>query len=1429
MNPHPLPSRGGLAALAALLLAAAAAPGATFEFHSFSPPAAPLGHEVILRGRGLTNVTAVTFHGVGAPFRLLHDGALAARVPAGRVDGPVTLWAGLAESAAVPGFRRTHEPLSVVVWDAFSNNFTVPDWLQPPVNLTNAVDVAVASQSGSRYGLAARADGSLVVWGRPQLQTLTNVPPEAQDIVAVSAMPNHWLALRRDGEVIRNPAWDQANPRPETARELVAVSAGASGVTSEFVGLREDGTVVHVLSPRSTAGEFNGLSQVTEAAYRVVLRRDGEVSVGTRFLSPRLPSRLVQVGGSGIGISPTAMALHRDGRIGSFEGSFFRSSGLSNFVALSRGVPLTTTGIREDGTVVLDVAGLGSRLTNGVPPWLTGVRTLHGYGAYFIALAALPPRFTAAPEDAFVPVGGTVRLAAEVAGTGPFRLRWYKDGVAIPGANRPVLEFADAEIFDDGEYSCVATGPHGVAGSLPARVRVILPPAVTGLVLAADGTVTLEGVNLAAVTAVTFNGVGAFPLRAAAGRLELRPPAGNTAGPIRVWIGNTAYAAPDNVRLEPPGRALVRWLHLGPDEPDNFESDGEAPAAELLAYPVQVAVRGGETAVLRRDGRIVLWSGGAPAQVTGLELGENRAVRIARYGLQGVIALRREGQLVALGGASTNLFLRGPSADGLFVTVEADGGRVIALRPDGQVAVWGDALSRALPADLQPARAAVAAGNGLAVLERDGRVVAWGSGSAVQRLSPPAGVRFTALAYAGGFFALGDQGGVWRWSGSQWQAVPGAATGVTGLEGGARLVATRASGPPLLIGPEGGLKTAPAWLGPAVHGSASNTRLLALRSGPPVLVGEPEELTLAPSALAELTARPETGQLDLRFAWLSNGVPMPGATGAVLRAGVQGVSVLEFDVVASSAAGSATQRVARVRTAAGGPVLASVTPAAAAAGALVRFTGANFATVTAVTFNGHAAWFRVLSDTELEARVPNRPATGEVGLWSHDRRLPTGCNFTLLASPGEAVSWGLGGTGLVPPPELLTNVLHVRAVPTWSLAAQADGATRLWGTPPEDVPAELTNVVTVAGSTPAVLVDTAGRVQVVRGQQGAGVLRLSDLTDALDAVAFDRFRAVLRRDGRVQVEGIFSADAVTLPDGWERIVALAAGNRHLLGLRADGRVLAWGRGWRGEAEVPPALGRAVAVTAQANASGALATDGRALLWGQDGRREAAFGGEVVALEVGARFTGAVLADGSLALQGRNESGQLFPPPGLRGVTALSLGPAHGVALGGFAPRIVADPRRVTAVAGQPGGVTLSVRVAGTGPLHYRWRHGGVPLPDTDAAALTLPAEPGRAGWYAVEIGNPFGTVLSPPAEVRLLGRAVLGGLRVGASGSLHAALVRDGAPGWEALPGGTVVAEVSEDLRTWRPETFSLDASGRLVIAPDFHGPAARFFRVREE
>jgi hypothetical protein len=253
----------------------------------------------------------------------------------------------------------------------------------------------------------------------------------------------------------------------------------------------------------------------------------------------------------------------------------------------------------------------------------------------------------------------------------------------------------------------------------------------------------------------------------------------------------------------------------------------------------------------------------------------------------------------------------------------------------------------------------------------------------------------------------------------------------------------------------------------------------------------------------------------------------------------------------------------------------------------------------------------------------------------------------------------------------------------------------------------------------------------------------------------------------------------------------------------------------------------VAVLAAGEASGALSRDGRLVLWGREGRLEPAVT-DVVAADLGLRFGGALRADGLVTWFGAPGS-TAFPPAGLQAVSALSLGWRHVVALGAVRPVVVAYPQPVLGVLGQPEGITLNVTARGTGPLHYQWLRNGEPLPEAAGPTLKLPAEAASRGLYQVVVSNFLGLAPTPDAEVTLLGPAQLTELRLGTAGSLHARLVRDGSAGWQGLPGRTVRAEVSDDLRTWRAEVFSLDAKGRLVIAPDFGRPPARFYRVREE
>lgn len=155
-----------------------------------------------------------------------------------------------------------------------------------------------------------------------------------------------------------------------------------------------------------------------------------------------------------------------------------------------------------------------------------------------------------------------------------------------------------------------------------------------------------------------------------------------------------------------------------------------------------------------------------------------------------------------------------------------------------------------------------------------------------------------------------------------------------------------------------------------------------------------------------------------------------------------------------------------------------------------------------------------------------------------------------------------------------------------------------------------------------------------------------------------------RSDGSVATWGVIQTiKPSVLPDGISNVVAVAAGTDHSLFLQSDGTVLSVGLFVSGQ--VFPFSAKATAIAAGAIHGVLLRTNGVVQNIGSI-RTDAPFpvGGitNAVAIAAGSYHSLAVRNDGTVICWGRNDYGQCNPPSGLSNVIAVAGGNYHSTAL-----------------------------------------------------------------------------------------------------------------------------------------------------------------------
>ncbi len=274
-------------------------------------------------------------------------------------------------------------------------------------------------------------------------------------------------------------------------------------------------------------------------------------------------------------------------------------------------------------------------------------------------------------------------------------------------------------------------------------------------------------------------------------------------------------------------------------------------------------------------------------------------------------------------------------------------------------------------------------------------------------------------------------------------------------------------------------------------------------------------------------------------------------------------------------------------------------------------------------------------------------------------------NHFALRADGRVIAWGDSANGLTNPPSAaLSGVVALTAGGGHAVALKRDGSLVAWGSSASGLstpPATATNLATPV-SAPRFLAP------------GVNVAELHVLAPTDNAIrrtplaAGFLFSAVIQDDGSPALWRNVALGDLTPPPGATDLVALAAGNNHVLALRSNGDLVTWGSDLYGVLNVPAAAsGNITAVSAGLYHSLALKTDGGVLAWGYDNFGQAtvpvAAQSEVTAIAAGAQFNLALKKNGAVLAWGANASGQSTVPLAAQsGVVAIAAGNNHALAL-----------------------------------------------------------------------------------------------------------------------------------------------------------------------
>jgi alpha-tubulin suppressor-like RCC1 family protein len=1377
-----------------------------------------------------------------------------------RSDGSLTAWGLNAYgNASIPAGLGT---VVAIVCGGYHNlvlrsDGTVAAWgynangqCNVPFGLNNVVQIA----AGYNHSVALQADGTVLAWGWNNSGQI-NLPAGLSNVVAVGTGFEHNLALRADGTLV---TWGANGSGQCTIPDGLTHVVAVSGLGYFSAALTDT-----VLAPRVVQQPLNAtILAGTPAMFRTA-------AVGAPPCSYQWRFNHTNLAGAGMSALPLAAATPAlagvysvviSNAYGSVESS---DATLTVLPLIITNHPVSQTWYGGDtasfqaGAIgqgplgyqwrfngadlpaqtnsTLSLVGIGTNQAGSYSVLVSNV-----YGAVESSnalLTVIPLSISTPPTNRTIYSGENADFNVAAIKNGPFSYQWRFNQADLPGATNASLSLSGVAASQAGSYSVLVSNPYGSIQSPGATLTVVeaapkilaqpsngvtWPGGGVAFRVVADGSKPLSyrwrfnGVEIAAATnatlvvwPVTTSNVGNYSVLVS-NYVLVTPSATATltlsALPLAAWGGVSALPA----TLTNPVAIAAGYDHCLALKPDGtvvaWGSVTTVPS--YVTNIVAIAAGDRQSWALQSGGSLLAW-GQSINSSTGL-LGNVVAISagydwLAHPGYRnGLLAVRADGSVVGLG-ATLSVSNTPPGLNSV-VSVAAGTYHYLALRSDGTVKAWSDYSdynANQVPAQLRDVVAIAAGFRHSVALKADGTVAAWGQnayGSYSGMTSVPAGLSNVVAIAAGQVHSL----------------------------------ALRADGSIVAWGANGSGQTNVIPYLPsaaAVAGGWNYSLALPARSDP-VMVRQPQSASGLPGQPVLLSIGAVSHD-PLTYQWQFNGQNLQGATNSyyeipALVRSLQG----GYSVIITSPSATRTSAVARVSMS-GNALVAwgngsqgqtNVPPgldATAVAGGLGH-------TIALRRDGSVAAWgWNTYTVTNLPGSVSNGVSAVAAGA-THNLALRT--NHTVVA-------WGDSSSGKTTVPANLSNVIAIAAGSTYSLALKLDGKTTQWGAlaPP---PAGLSNLVAISGGYNHVAALKADGSVVSWGSTPPAVSANSNI---VAVAAGNGFTLVLKTDGQVSATGNNAFGQTTVPAGLSNVVAIAAGGYSALAVKADGTPVGWGRPDFNLKPPPAGLSNVVALAGGDTHSLALLGSADPAIVRQPAPVYANVYSHVL-LSVGA------CSSQPMSFQWRLNGTDL---PGatnwwlnLHAVQAQDSGSysvrvSNGLAaavsadalvfVSNTAPFILRQPVGQTNVGGASAAFTITAD--GSAPLHYQWLRNGVALDAATGSSLALGnlARSNQAA-YSVVLSNPFGSLVSTNAYLRVLVPQTLFGIRAADGPFVLLSADSDGGA-LTALDPGHFEIQASTNLLDWAVPTHVPTVTNGMLqwtdeASPDF---PQRFYRMVEK